>query len=184
MATKTVTVLPHFAYGTAAAWANTDIVIPAGVPCWTSDTRVLKVGDGTNLFAALPAAIDKVFTQAFLDLLSNFNGPNQLVRGNANGKVPFSQIEGFTEGLPFQFVADIAARDAIPVGQRTKLYFVADASADLNVTAGSAGYAWDSANSEWLMFFEFESSNIDFDTLLSTNDTLILQSVGPAYFTV
>ena len=48
------------------------------------------------------------------------------------------------------------------------LVFVIDASADPDTTSGSAMYAWDVANSKWIMIAEQESLNIDVDSLRPT----------------
>jgi hypothetical protein len=39
---------------TAAEWAASTEVPLDGEPCWSTDTHVLKIGDGVNLWAALP----------------------------------------------------------------------------------------------------------------------------------
>jgi hypothetical protein len=65
------------------------------------------------------------------------------------------------------FVADIDARDAITSSDEAirGLVWVADASDDASVTAGSAIYGWDSTNSAWVKIAEQESLDVDVDAI-------------------
>lgn len=55
---------------TAAEWAARTEIPLAGEPCWSTDTRVLKIGDGTNVWSALPAANAGVTDHAALTSLA------------------------------------------------------------------------------------------------------------------
>ncbi|MEX0598501.1 MAG: hypothetical protein WD512_18610, partial [Candidatus Paceibacterota bacterium] len=94
------------------------------------------------------------------------------------GYVPISQINPAVRST--KVVADITARDAIPVGERYEGYrvHVLDASADSTVTSDSAGYILKSGltNIDWEKTYESESLDLD-----DTDD--IAEGVTNLYFT-
>ena len=51
MSTKNVRLKLH--RHTAAEWTASALVPLDGEPCWSTDTDVLKIGDGTNVWSAL-----------------------------------------------------------------------------------------------------------------------------------
>ena len=61
-----------------------------------------------------------------------------------------------------QILADIAARDAlVPTGSWH--VYVKDATGDLTVSSGGAGYLWDTTNEVWVKLYEAESLDIQLD---------------------
>lgn len=98
---------------------------------------------------------------------------NGLAELDANGFVPLSQLPSGVKDS--KVVADIAARDAIIARDRFEglRVHVIDASADVTVTSGSAGYILKSGltNSDWEKTYESESIDVDLSDYFSkTND--------------
>lgn len=170
MATKTLTGIFKISRATAAQWASTNKPIDAGVLAFETDTLKAKVGNGTALYSALNYAFNALSDEV-LAILDNAGGANGAVVADANGLIPASQIPQEFKNKTI-FVADIAARDAIPEAQRTAIVFVADATGDVTVETGMAQYIWDATNSAWIKVGEQESMDIDFSQFLTTESTL------------
>lgn len=157
-------------FGTAALWAASTVIIPAGVPCFESDTGKMKVGNGTALYSALPYVIDQVLTSAMKSLLDKAGQADGVVVLDANGLIPADKIPLALQARPV-FVANIAARDAVPVAERNAVFIVIDASADTSVEGGMASYAWDDTNEVWMKISEQESMDLDFTSFVKAGDS-------------
>lgn len=107
---------------------------------------------------------------------------------DGNAKVPVSQIPANMQS--FKIVADLTARNAIPMAERSEglPVHVVDASAYADVGSGSAGYILQGglANSNFVKIYESESLDIDLSlyfnkTTDTTND--ITDSTDKRYIT-
>ncbi len=174
MAVRTVVGYARAPMNTAAFWAATTQNLPKGLVVFDSTTNKAKVGDGTKTWTQLSYFVDEVFTSAYKVLLDSFNAANKLLKLDGDGLVPVANIPVQFQNA-FVFKANIAARDAIPVGERaTAPVFVFDATGDNTVNAGAAVYVWDTTNSVWIKVYEQESLDVSLAGALLDTDTIIL----------
>jgi len=155
------------AIDTSLNWQSANPTVPAGVFCLESDTKKLKIGDGSTAYNDLEYKVDAVVTAAQKTLLDNAGSANGVATLSSDGTLPLAQIPVLTEEkLPLslrggivRFVADIAARDALT--EKDGLIYVLDASSDSTVASGAAQYVWDESTSAWKKIGESESLDLD-----------------------
>lgn len=81
---------------------------------------------------------------------------------NAQGKISLSVLPNDI-GIEFLIVADITERNALNLDKNT-LVLVADATGDPNINTGGALYAWDEADSAWVLVCKYEQLTVDIST--------------------
>jgi len=158
-----VQVVAHvtFASDTEAVLSSTNPVPLANQPVIATDTGIIKIGDGTTPWNLLPVRIDAVLTQAEKTMLVNKNAANGVAVIGEDGRLSMDLMPTAIAAGSVKFVADIAARDALVGDAKNGLIYVIDASADTDVTLGSAFYVWHEDTTAWEMIGEQESMNID-----------------------
>lgn len=133
----------QFTDGTQAAWNSILIPIPAGLLIYATDTTVIKRGDGTTLYSALPVLLQLNTITALpgqittindaITNLANVNGSNTEVFNVAtattsNEAVNLGQVENlfstFTGSSTnvFQVAPATGPTDAVPLGQAETLF--------------------------------------------------------------
>lgn len=119
-----------------------------------------------DLTKNMPQGIKTNFAEAKsrIEGIENLKGEvNGYAELDANGFVPLAQLPAGVKDS--KVVADITARDAIVEGQRFEglRVHVLDASDDVTVTAGGAGYILKSGleNTDWVKIYEAESVDLD-----------------------
>ena len=163
--------------GTAEQLLASTKKIPNGVWCLETDTGYMKVGDGEKLYSALPYKIQAALLPEWKVMFEKVNQANGLLQLDSTGKVTMDQLpdEIITDALTgnIVYVADIPARDLLTDPQKSGLVIVMDATGDPTVTSGSAAYTWQTTEEgseeggEWIKILEFESMDLDFDTILA-----------------
>lgn len=153
-------------------WLKVDPIIPSGVPIAVLDQHKLVIGTGKK-YSESDFEFSRTLTDAQLALIEEAGKANGVVVLDENGKVPVEYMPASVQGS-IQYVADIAARDALPVDKRDGLIIVFDASGDVNVTKDSATYIYqdlpgDPEQKEWLMISEYESLNLDLTPYFNVN---------------
>lgn len=162
--------------GTASELQGSTKKIPNGVWCLETDTGYMKVGDGLKTYSQLPYKIQEALLPEWKTMLQKVNQADGVLKLDASGKVTMDQLpsEIISDALTgnIVYVADIAARDLLTDPKKSGLVIVMDATADPTVSRGSAAYTWQSQEEgaeeggAWLKILEFESMDIDFDTIL------------------
>lgn len=153
--------LVRLSHSTAAEWAASNIPIPEGLYCYETDTRRAKIGDGTRLYRNLPYHVQIPFSETQAQLLENPNTANSVAKLNSEGMLPLDVVDPIVQN-GIKMVSTLAERDALSATERIQsLVFVADASADADVTTGSAVYAYSQSTSAWTRLIEFESFDLD-----------------------
>lgn len=172
MALIPVTGLTGVLVGTPAELAGMTLPLPVGVLGVSNDqgapaTFVMKVGDGVSLWEALPAIADTsiLFTEIFKTLLEGANSANGAVLLGADSLIPDEFLPTQFRARPI-FVADIAARNALPLDGRGQMVIVVDATADATVASGGAYYVWNENADVWVKIGEAESLDIDFSAYI------------------
>jgi hypothetical protein len=164
-----------------ATWDSVNPVLPMGLPGWESDTKKMKVGDGVSTWTALEYTVDQSLTPEQKALLDNAGLANGVAVLDANGIIPLDVLPNVAKSH-IKYLADIATRDAIAVGDREYLYVVLDASGDATVVTGAAVYAWDAVGEAWNKVSEMESMDIDFSVFFNkTTETLDDIADGTSY---
>ncbi len=141
----------------------------------------MKVGDETNTFGNLPYSIENPLTDAQVALIAGAIQASE--KGAANGVatldgdslIPLGQIPPGAKDS--KVAVDITARNAIASGIRFEgmRVHVVDASADDDVSSGSAGYilAGGLTDDDWIKTYESESIDLDLSDLFDvTTNTL------------
>ena len=168
-----ITGLTGVSVSTSTAWEATNVVVPAGVYLYESDTGKAKIANGTDLYSALPFHVDSAFTPAFKTLLEQAGQPEGVAVLNTSGVIPASNLPVDISNKPV-FVATIADRDAIPQEDRDSIVIVTDASGDSNVTMGMASYFWNTVTNAWIKISEAESMDMDFSQFVESGDAIDL----------
>lgn len=178
---QTVSNLYTVSAGTQAVWAAADKVINyANMILFETDTGRLKISTGDKTYSQLDYIHEEVFTSDMKALFDNANAANGVVVLNGSGKIEANMLP-VTVGVKPAFVADITARDAIAVADRTGLVIVADATDDTTVTAGAAGYVWDATGAEWIKVYEGESLDVDYTNFVKDGDSIERLADGSTY---
>jgi hypothetical protein len=167
-----ITSMIKLAAATKTVWDIENSVLPEGMAGWESDTRKLKIGDGTSTWMELPYVVDATLTEDQLELLNDINLTNGIVVLDTNGLIPLDVLPDQVK-THIKYMADILSRDATPEEDRHFIYVVLDASGDPTVASGAATYSWDDTNSVWVKLSEFESMDIDFSVFFDKNTDTI-----------
>lgn len=162
-------------------WESVNPVLPSGLPGWESDTKKMKVGDGTSTWTELDYTVDATLTPEQKAMLDNAGDADGVALLDGNGLLPLDRLPNKAKSH-IRYMADIAARDATDPEVRESLFVVLDATADSTVESGAAIYAWDHDSEEWVKISEMESMDIDFSVFFhKENDTLDDLSDGTNY---
>ena len=144
-----------FVVATAAAWAATTKVIQKGVGIYESDTQKLKIGDGVSTYAQLAYVVQDILSDSEKALLVNAGGAGGVAVLDSNSLVNLAWLPASVKNAP-QFVANIAARNALPTPVYS-LVVVLDASADTAVGTGTAVYAYNTSTSGYALIAKVDS---------------------------
>lgn len=117
-------------------WKALTKPVPANMITFASDTKVIKIGDGTTLWTNLP-----VFYK--------------------EGLIQESIAGAIASATHRVYVNDIAARDLLEDANKKAIVIVKDATGDDTVTSGWACYVWDDTQSQWMKLSEGESLDVD-----------------------
>jgi hypothetical protein len=166
---------------TKSVWDTENPILLEGMPGWESDTKKMKIGDGTSTWTELSYIVDATLTDEQLELLNNINLTDGVVILDSNGLIPLDTLPDQAKSH-IKYVTDIPNRDAILEEDRHFIYVVLDASGDPTVESGAATYSWDDTNAVWVKLSEFESIDMDFSSLFhKTTDTLDAISEGISF---
>lgn len=168
--------LVRLSHSTAAEWAASNIPIPEGIYCYETDTRRAKIGDGVQLYRDLPYHIQIPFSEIQANLLANPNTPESVAQLTSEGTLPLDIIDPMVQN-GIKMVPTLTDRDALSMTERIQsLVFVADASADTDVTTGSAVYAYSQSVSAWLRLIDFASFDFDLSGFVTRQQGLNILS--------
>lgn len=94
--------------GAASLWSTANPILKAGEIGVTTDTGVMKVGDGVNNWNALPVFQDSVLFRGATDLAT----PNALVKRDASGRVSFADPTATGHAATKNYVDNTAGTSA------------------------------------------------------------------------
>jgi hypothetical protein len=114
----------------ANEWSVVNPKLPNGMPGWESDTNKLKIGNGVTSWNNLPYVVDEQIIEEYVTLLENANMPYGAAVLTEDGLLELNQLPPQAQ-KNVRYVADIAARDNIPIEERGCIVVVLDASGDI-----------------------------------------------------
>lgn len=116
--------------GLATQWTSANPKLLKGTPGYEVDTGKIKIGDGIRTWTQLPYAIDERIKQEYVDMLLQMNQAYGAAVLTEDGTVPLELLPPKATSS-IKFVADIKARNNIPMEKRHNLIVVLDASGDI-----------------------------------------------------
>lgn len=130
MATTLTNQIVKLASGPAADWTTVNQTLPLGMIGFESDTGKFKIGDGVKTWAQLEYAVDTSLSEENLVFLEQANAAGGAVILSENGEIPIDYLPAQVQ-KNVRYVANIEARDAIPIEERDCIIVVLDASGDI-----------------------------------------------------
>lgn len=111
-------------------WDVVNPTLPEGMLGYASDVKKVKVGNGLTTWTNLPYIMDETILAQHVDLLERANQANGVCVLSDTGIIPLDRIPA--QALEHvKYVANIAARNSIPIADRTCLVIVLDAAGDI-----------------------------------------------------
>jgi hypothetical protein len=164
--TDTAPMIIQLATAPAADWVSANPKLPMGMLGHESDTKKVKMGDGVKTWNQLGYMLDQRILKQYTDLLDAANQANGVAVLNNDGIIPLEILppEALTH---IKFVANLEARDNLPLIDRKCLVIVLDASGDIVAIEDAMQHTFDNVYST----VEGEVNNggaviIDFGTML------------------
>jgi len=170
------------ASGLASQWTSTNITLPMGLIGYEYDTKKFKIGNGVTKWNSLDYTHDQTITEEHIELLNKADQANGPLVLSEDGMVPLDRLPSQVKEH-IKYVANIEARDALPLEDRKCIVVVLDASGDIIKVNDAVNYAMHQLYPNTTQFGTDGGGAVylDFDGILqyeSSDGYLTLQDFG------